>query len=78
MSFSRLDKTKERISELEHTSIEMSQTEMEKKKKKKQNRISMNCGAITSGVTEPNRNTRRIKKEGAEGILEVTAEDLKT
>ena len=34
MSFSRLDKTKERISELEHTSIKMSQTEMEKKRKK--------------------------------------------
>ena len=53
----RLDIAKKRISEVEDTSIEFSETKEQrkrswgKKKKKSQNRISKDCMTITKGVT---------------------------
>lgn len=49
---SRLDKTKERISELEDMATEMSKTEMQRGKKnlKTQNRILQNCSPISKDL----------------------------
>ena len=49
---SRQDRTQERISELEDTSVETSQTEMQRERKNEKNKISNTCRTIMKDVRE--------------------------
>ena len=62
---SRLDTAKERISEFEGKSIEVSQIEMQRQKKRRK-RTFKNCGTVFKGVTDPQFECqRRIKSENS-------------